>query len=149
MENRSVSRQIEKAGGINMGKVAENENRSTHVIHEKDQIGQVIIVDEVFAIIAGLAATETEGVHSMADNITKELIAKLGMRTLSKGVKVEVLDQNVSVYMALNIAFGYNIPEVTAKVQDKVKAAVENMTGFTVLDVNIKVAGVIVDKNRP
>ena len=58
-----------------MGK--ETEVRSTHVIHEKDKIGQVIIADEVFAIIAGLAAMEVEGVHSMADNITRELIAKL------------------------------------------------------------------------
>ena len=130
-----------------MGK--ETEVRSTHVIHEKDKIGQVIIADEVFAIIAGLAAMEVEGVHSMADNITRELIAKLGMKTLSKGVKVEVMEDKVSVYMSLNLQFGYTIPDVATVVQDKVKAAIENMTDFYVLDVNIKIAGVVVDRDRP
>ena len=129
-----------------MGK--ETEGRSTHVIHEKDKIGQVVIADEVFAIIAGLAATEIDGVHSMADNITKELIAKLGMKTLSKGVKVEVMEDKVSVYMALNIEFGYNIPQVSTLVQERVKASIENMTGFSVLDVNMKIAGVVVDRDR-
>lgn len=127
----------------------EAEGRSTHVIHQKDKIGQVIIADEVFSIIAGLAATEVEGVHSMADNITKELIAKLGMKNLSKGVKVEVMDGKVSVYMSLNIQFGYTIPEIASVVQEKVKTAIENMTGFFVLDVNIKIAGVVVDRDRP
>ena len=127
----------------------EAEGRSTHVIHQKDKIGQVIIADEVFSIIAGLAAMEVEGVHSMADNITRELIAKLGMKNLSKGVKVEVMDGKVSVYMSLNIQFGYTIPEIASVVQEKVKTAIENMTGFSVLDVNIKIAGVVVDRDRP
>ncbi len=117
-------------------------NRSTHTVYEKDKVGEVKIADEVIAIIAGLAATEVKGVASMAGNVTNELVAKLGMRNLSKGVKVEVLDTSVSVDLALNLDYGYNIPEVCAKVQDKVKTAIENMTGFSVLDVNIKIAGV-------
>ena len=64
------------------------ENRSTHKLYEKDKIGEVQIADEVVAIIAGLAATEVEGVDSMAGNITNELVGKLGMKNLSKGVKV-------------------------------------------------------------
>jgi len=127
----------------------EVQTRSTHVLQEKGEIGQVIIVDEVFAIIAGLAAMEVDGVHSMADNITRELIAKLGMKTLSKGVKAELTEDKVKVYMALNIEYGYSIPQVSARVQERVKASIENMTGLTVQDVNIKIAGVIVDKTRP
>lgn len=126
----------------------QTENRAAHVIHEKEEIGKVIISDEVFALIAGLAATEVEGVNSMAGNITKELVAKLAMKNLAKGVKVEVQDANVSVYMSLNIDFGYNIPQVSAKVQERVKASVENMTGFHVEAVNIKIAGVIVNRDR-
>ena len=64
------------------------ENRGTHKLYEKDRIGEVQIADEVVAIIAGLAATEVEGVDSMAGNITNELVGKLGMKNLSKGVKV-------------------------------------------------------------
>ena len=126
----------------------QTENKAAHVIHEKEEIGKVIISDEVFSLIAGLAAMEVEGVNSMAGNITRELVAKLAMKNLAKGVNVEVQDESVTVYMSLNIDFGYNIPQVSAKVQERVKASVENMTGFHVETVNIKIAGVIVNRDR-
>ena len=122
--------------------MAEAENRSTHKVYEKDKIGEVQIADEVVAIIAGLAATEVEGVASMAGNITNELISRLGMKNLSKGVKVDVLEGVVTVSLALNMKYNYSIMDVSAKVQEKVKSAVENMTGLEVADVNVKVAGV-------
>ena len=103
---------------------------------------RVKIADEVVAIIAALAATEVEGVASMAGNITNELIGKLGMKNLSKGVKVDVLEGIVTVSLALNLKYNYSIVEVSARVQEKVKNAIENMTGLEVADVNIKVAGV-------
>ena len=98
------------------------------------------------AIIAALAATEVEGVASMAGNITNEVIGKLGIKNLSKGVKVDVLEGVVTVSLALNLKYNYNIMDVTGKVQEKVKNAVENMTGLEVADVNIKVAGVEMEK---
>ena len=107
-----------------------------------DNLGEVQIADEVVAIIAGLAAMEVEGVASMAGNATRELISKLGMKSLSKGVKVDVLEGVVTVALALNLKYGYSIMDVSAKVQEKVKASIENMTGLTVADVNIRVAGV-------
>ena len=122
--------------------MAELEERNTHKVYEKDKIGEVQIADEVVAIIAGLAATEVEGVDSMAGNITNELVGKLGMKNLSKGVKIDVTEEHVSVDLSLNIKYGYNIPDVSEKVQDKVKNAIKNMTGLTVLGVNIRIAGV-------
>ena len=125
------------------------ESRSTHKLYEKDKIGEVQIADEVVAIIAGLAATEVEGVDSMAGNITNELVSKLGMKNLSKGVKVTVLEGVVTVdlNLSLNIRYGYNIPAVSEQVQEKVSSAIENMTGLTVLDVNIKIAGVNMEES--
>ena len=64
------------------------------------------------------------------------------MKNLSKGVKVEVTEDHVSVDISLNIRFGYNIPQVSETVQEKVRAAIESMTGLTVLDVNVRIAGV-------
>ena len=122
------------------------EDRSTHTLYEKETLGEVQIADEVVAIIAGLAATEVEGVDSMAGNITNELVGKLGMRSLGKGVKVEVTEDHVSVDLSLNIRYGFSIPAVSEQVQEKVSAAIENMTGLTVLDVNIKIAGVNMDE---
>ncbi len=117
------------------------ENRNTYKLEEGD-LGEVQIADEVVAIIAGLAATEVEGVASMAGNVTNELISKLGMKILSKGVKVVVESSVVSVELALNLKFGYNIPNTSAAVQEKVKSAIESMTGLSVADVNIRIAGV-------
>ena len=117
------------------------ENRNTFSI-KSDKLGDVKVAEEVVAIIAGLAATEVEGVSSMAGNITNEIVSRLGMKNLSKGILVEVMENEVKVDVAINIAYGYSIPEVSAKVQDKVKSAIENMTGLTVAVVNVRIASV-------
>jgi uncharacterized alkaline shock family protein YloU len=124
------------------------EKRTTYKIQDVGGIGEVKIADEVVTIIAALAATEVEGVASMGGNITNELVSKLGMKNLSKGVKVTVLEGVVTVDLTLNIDFGKNILDVSRKVQDKVKTSIENMTGLTVLDVNVKIAGVNMDEGR-
>lgn len=124
------------------------DNRTTHTIHEDGNIGEVQIADDVVAIIAGLAATEVEGVASMYGNITNELVSKLGMKNLAKGVKAFLNDNEVTVDLALNVKFGYSIKTVSAKVQEKVKAAIENMTGLTVNLVNIRIANIIVEQNN-
>ena len=118
------------------------EEKSTYTIKADENLGEVKIADDVVSIIAGLAAMEVDGVSSMAGNATRELISKLGMKSLSKGVKVDVLEGIVTVSLALNLKYGYSIKETTAKVQEKVKAAIENMTGLEVADVTIRVAGV-------
>ena len=121
------------------------ENSNNYNIHESINIGEVHISDEVVAIIAGLAATEIEGVQSMAGNITNELVSKLGMKNLSKGVKVTISDDSVEVSLALNIKYGYEIPAVSKKVQDKVKSAIETMTGLTVTAINIKIVSLNIE----
>ena len=118
------------------------DERNIYTIQNDASKGEIKIADEVVAIIAALAATEVEGVASMAGNITNELIGKLGMKNLSKGVKVDVLEGIVTVSLALNLKYNYSIVEVSARVQEQVKNAIENMTGLEVADVNIKVAGV-------
>ena len=125
------------------------ENKSSgYKIHEKGMLGEVKIADEVVTIIAALAATEVEGVASMGGNITNELVSKLGMKNLSKGVKVTVLEGVVTVDLTLNIDFGKNILDVSRKVQDKVKTSIENMTGLEVADVNIRIAGVDMENEK-
>ena len=119
-----------------------SEERNSYTIHEELSMGEVQIADEVVAIIAGLAATEVEGVASMAGNITNELVGKLGMKNLSKGVKVTVAGRTVRVDVSLNMRYGYSIPKTSAKVQERVKGAIENMSGLTVEEVNIHIAGV-------
>ena len=118
------------------------EKRTTYKLQDVGGIGEVKIADEVVTVIAGLAATDVEGVASMGGNITNELVGKLGVKNLSKGVKVTILEGVVSVDLTLNIEFGKNVLEVSRKVQDKVKSAIESMTGMEVSEVNVRVAGV-------
>ena len=124
-----------------------DENQTGYTL-ENGNMGQVQIADEVVAIIAGLAATEVEGVASMAGNITNELVSKLGKKSLSKGIRVKVEDGIVNVNVALNIAYGYSVPKTCKKVQEKVKAAIENMTGLEVEKVDIQIANVSISKER-
>lgn len=135
----SVDRKI---GGSKVAK--EMEKAGAYNVLEEGIVGEVQIADEVVAIIAGLAATEVEGVASMAGNITNELVGKLGMKNLAKGVKVEINPEDVVVDMALNMEYGYNIPKTSETVQDRVKNAIENMTGLHVAEVNIRIAGVAI-----
>ena len=120
------------------------DERNTYTIQNDPNAGEVQIADEVVAIIAGLAATEVEGVASMAGNITNELVGKLGMKNLSKGVKVEITSDSVIVDMALNMEYGYNIPKTSENVQERVKTTIENMTGLSVSEVNVRIAGVAI-----
>ena len=115
---------------------------------KEDKLGEVKIADEVVAIIAGLASTEVERVSSMAGNITNELVSKLGMKNLSKGIRVDVSGGVARIDVALNIAYGYAIMDVSQKVQEKVKSAIENMTGLEVAGVNVRIASVDMGKTK-
>ncbi len=121
-----------------MGKDIKND----YTIQLDNELGEIIVSEEVIAVITGLAAMEVEGVASMAGNATRELISKIGIKTLSKGVTVDILDDAATINATLNLKYGYNIKEVSAKVQEKVKTAIENTTGLQVADVNICVAGI-------
>lgn len=123
--------------------VKEQESRNAYDIQvDDDKVGEVQIADQVIVTIAALAATEVEGVASMAGNITNELISKLGMKNLSKGVKIEVNTEDVVVDLDLQVEYGYSIPKISETVQKRVKTAIETMTGLSVSEVNIKIASV-------
>mgnify|MGYP002514724722 CR=1 FL=1 len=121
---------------------------NTYSIKEAGVLGDIQIADEVIAIIAALAATEVEGVAKMYGNITNELVSKLGMKNLSKGVKVLVTPQDVKVDLSLELKYGYSVLEVSSKVQEKVKQAIETMTGLTVSMVRVRIAGVAIAKEE-
>ena len=112
------------------------------VLLKEENVGVVQIADDVVAMIASLAATEVQGVNAMAGNISNELMSKVGMKKLTKGVRVTVDNGNVKVDLAVTMEYGFNIPEICKQVQARVKAAIENMTGLVCTDVNIRIAGV-------
>ena len=117
-------------------------DRKTRVLQEDENIGAVKIADDVVAMIASLAASEVEGVSAVGNNLTNDLMSKVGVKNLAKGVKVDVKESKVIVDVVVSMEYGFNIPATSRKIQDKVKAAIENMTGLSCAEVNIRIAGV-------
>ncbi len=128
--------------------VVEEQNNGTYNLKEKGALGEIQIADDVIAIIAGLAATEVDGVAKMWGNITNELVSKLGMKNLSKGVKVYMNEDSIQVDLSLELKYGYSVMDVSKTVQDKVKQAIETMTGLTVSDIRVRIAGIAIEKEE-
>ncbi|GAV22369.1 Asp23/Gls24 family envelope stress response protein [Carboxydothermus pertinax] len=108
---------------------------------EGTEIGSIKISDEVVAVIAGLAASEIPGVAGMSGTLAG-IAEKLGMKSMSKGVKVEVGERETAIDLFIVVEYGVRIPDVASEVQHAVKKAVESMTGLTVVEVNVHVQGV-------
>nr|WP_278045056.1 Asp23/Gls24 family envelope stress response protein [Lachnoclostridium sp. Marseille-P6806] len=102
------------------------------------------IADDVVAMIASYAAREIDGVTDMAGTAPGEWLGRVGYRNPLRGVKVEVEDGCVRADLSIVMGYGYNIPATSSKVQSRVKQAIENMTGLTVTDVNVRIAGITV-----
>lgn len=111
-----------------------------------ENAGQVKIANEVVAIIAGLAATEVHGVAGMSGGIAGDIVEILKGKNLSKGVKVEVGEKETAIDLFIIVEFGARIPDIAWEIQNKVKKAVENMTGLAVVEVNIHVQAVNFEK---
>ena len=127
----------------------EKENvRNTYYLQDDDTKGSVKIAYDVFGMIAAIAAKEVEGVSAMGGHLTDEIMSKIGMKNLFKGVKIDVFERRVSIDMAITMEYGYNIPTTCQLVQNKVKQSVENMTGLTVTDVNVRIASIKVNKDK-
>lgn len=113
-----------------------------------NEIGAVKITDEVIAIIAGIAATEVPGVVGMSGGIAGGIAEALGRKNLSKGVKVEAGEKEAAIDLYIIVEYGYRIPEVAWSIQEKVKKAVEDMTGLDVVEVNIHIQGVNIERDH-
>ena len=108
----------------------------------KSELGGMNIASEVLGIVAGIAATEVDGVAAMSGGLVRGIAEMLGRKNLSKGVKLEETDEGVVVELNLIVEFEVNIPKVTEEVQRNVKKSLEKMTGVDVKAVNINVLGI-------
>jgi uncharacterized alkaline shock family protein YloU len=113
-----------------------------------NEIGAIKITDEVVAIIAGIAAMEVPGVTGMSGGIAGGIAEALGRKNLSKGVKVEVGEKEAAIDLYIIVDYGYRIPDVAWSIQEKVKRAVEDMTGLNVVEVNIHIQGVNIERDH-
>ncbi|AET66708.1 hypothetical protein Desor_1034 [Desulfosporosinus orientis DSM 765] len=109
----------------------------------ENSLGSIRIADEVVEVIAGLAASEVEGVVGMSGGLVGDLANMLARnKNLSKGVKVEVGEHEVAVDLFIVVEYGVSIPDVALSVQEAVKEGIESMTGLKVVEANVHVQGV-------
>lgn len=124
----------------------EIKNKDGYVINDKSETGEIKVSAEVVMAVAAVAALEVKGVSSMQGTATNEIVTMLGVKNLSNGVKIEIEENVAKVTVAVILEYGYSIPKVSAQVQEKVKSAIETMTGLEVSSVNVRIAGVNIDK---
>jgi uncharacterized alkaline shock family protein YloU len=110
--------------------------------NHSSELGKVEIAPDVIEVIAGLAASEIEGVAFMSGGIVGGIVEKLGRKNLSKGVKVELGENQTVVDVSIVVDYGVRIPEVALEVQENVKTTIQNMTGLDVIEVNVHVVSV-------
>ncbi|MGI5879240.1 MAG: Asp23/Gls24 family envelope stress response protein [Syntrophomonadaceae bacterium] len=111
------------------------------------EMGIITIADEVVSTVAGLAAIDVEGVATMSGGWGTDLVEKLGRKNFTKGIRVELTNDDTKIDIYLVVEFGYSIPEVADNVQKEVKLAVETMTGLNVVEVNVHVVSVQLKKS--
>lgn len=104
--------------------------------------GTVNISEEVVAAIAALAVSEVEGVYGLSSSFTADLAQLLGKKNMSKGVKLSIEENVVTVECFVVINYGVEIPVVAGNIQDNVISAVESMTGLKVAAVNVDICGI-------
>ncbi|WP_106768085.1 Asp23/Gls24 family envelope stress response protein [Paenibacillus faecalis] len=106
---------------------------------ERTEIGQIQIAPEVIEVIAGLATVEVKGVAGMSGGFANGIVELLGGKNLSKGVTVEVGQREAAVDVSVIVEYGHRLPEVAGEIQRNVKRSIENMTGLTVVEVNVHI----------
>lgn len=121
-----------------------NNNNKEKVLPTKKEtkLGTIRIADDVVSIIAGLAATEIEGIAGMSAGLVGGIAEILGRKNFAKGVKVEVGEREAAVDLYIIVKYGVRIPDIALAAQENVKQAIETMTGLSVVEVNIHVQGV-------
>ena len=107
--------------------------------YERTDIGQIQIAPEVIEVIAGLATIEISGVAGMSGGFAGGIVELLGRKNLSKGVTVEVGQKEAAVDVSVIVEYGHRLPEVASEIQRNVKRSIENMTGLTVVEVNVHI----------
>ena len=124
-------------------------DENTNLTAESTQGGKIVFAEDVIATIASLAASEVEGVHAMSGTAMEGLSEKLGKKSYTKGVKVEIGTEECAVDINVVVKYGYRIQDVCTKIQQEIKNAIETMTGLRVVEVNVMVPQVFLEPEKP
>lgn len=119
-----------------------NENHILELEEQKSELGKIEISPEVIEVIAGIAASEVDGVATMRGNFATGVAEKLGRKNHGKGVKVELDEEGIIVDVSVVITYGVSVPEIANLIQSNIKQALQTMTAIDIQSVNVHVVGV-------
>ncbi|MCL7746144.1 Asp23/Gls24 family envelope stress response protein [Halalkalibacter alkaliphilus] len=126
-----------------------NENHILELEEQKSELGKVEISPEVIEVIAGIAASEVDGVATMRGNFATGVAEKLGRKNHGKGVKVELAEDGITVDVSVVITYGVAVPEVATLIQTNIKQALQTMTAIELQAINVHVVGVQFESTEP
>lgn len=115
-------------------------------ISREEELGNINISEEVLSAIAGAAALDIEGVAGLGSGFGNDVAAMVNRKTLTRSIRLDMENDEVSVGVAVLVKYGYVVPDVAREVQEAVKSALENTSGLNVVCVNVTVAGVAFSK---
>lgn len=121
-------------------------NKEGYVLNDETGIGDIKVSANVVMTIAAVAALEVAGVNSLQGTAADEIVTMLKIKNLAQGVRIEIENNQARVALAIILEYGYSIPKISSQVQEKVKSAIETMTGLEVVSVNVRIGGVNIDK---
>lgn len=117
-------------------------------VNEDSALGRIEIAPEVIEVIAGIAATEVEELYAMRGNFASGVVERLGKRAHSKGVKVELTENGISIDLYVILNFGVSIPKVAQKIQTNIRESLKYMTSLELDEINVHVVGINMDGNE-
>ncbi|WP_017727015.1 Asp23/Gls24 family envelope stress response protein [Halalkalibacterium ligniniphilum] len=126
-----------------------NENHILDLEEQKNDLGKVEISPEVIEVIAGIAASEVDGVATMRGNFASGVAERLGRKNHGKGVKVDLSEDGIIVDVSVVVTYGVSVPEVAKKIQTNIKQALQTMTAIELESINVHVVGVQFETQEP
>lgn len=110
------------------------------------ELGSINISEDVISSIVKSAISEIEGVAGLSNTAGAELAERIGLKTISKGVKVQFVDDKIIIDLIINVVFGCNIVNTAKSVQEKLISVVQDTTGIEKADINVHVSGIAFEK---
>lgn len=111
-------------------------------VSENTELGKIEIAPEVIEVITGIAASEVEGISEMRGTFATDVVEKFGKKSHSKGVKVELTEDGISIDLYVVINFGVSIPKTAEKLQTNIRQSLKNMTALETSEINVHVVGI-------
>jgi len=109
----------------------------------KEELGKIEMAAEVLEVVAGIAATEVEGIAATRGNFASGVVERFGKKVHNKGIKSGVADNgDIIIDVYCSVKYGYSIPKVAKEMQSQIRQAIQNMAAIETAEVNVHITDI-------